>query len=322
MQIAGIQKLTLVDFPGHVAATIFTRGCNFRCGFCHNPELVLPEQYNPLLDEKELFEFLEKRYGKLNGVCITGGEPLLQPDIKDFITHMKALGFAVKLDTNGSLPDRLEEIINEGEVDYIAMDVKNSLSKYSQTVLTQNPYLNLRYNSGCPEQGRMGIAQNDNSKLKISGGHSERSEGVEESQSSISAEKSCHPEPTCRPEFISGSVLDSGSQPLITKIQQSIKLIIDSGIDYEFRTTVSHPTHTIEDFKEIGEMLATIKNSPPAGGGDRGGGRERKPLKYYIQNYVNSKQINEGVKYTPFTDEELESAKKIMENFVQEVVIR
>lgn len=138
MQIAGIQKLTLVDFPGHVAATVFTRGCSFRCGFCHNPELVIPEKFTgDLILEEDFFNFLLSRVGKIGGICITGGEPLLQPDIDQFISHIKALGFKVKLDTNGSFPDRLQEIIKEGDIDYIAMDIKSPLDKY-QAVTTPN----------------------------------------------------------------------------------------------------------------------------------------------------------------------------------------
>ena len=134
MQIAGIQKTTLVDFPGKIAATVFLRGCNFRCGFCHNPELVLPEQFLPIINQDELFRFLESRIGKLQGVCITGGEPLLWNTTRKLISHIKALGFAVKLDTNGSYPKRLEEIMADGDVDYIAMDIKSSLTKYAKTI--------------------------------------------------------------------------------------------------------------------------------------------------------------------------------------------
>lgn len=137
MNIAGIQKLTLVDFPGTVATTLFTQGCNFRCGFCHNPELVLKEKFTEMLSEREVFDFLESRIGKIFGVCITGGEPLLQSDLDKFITKIKALGFLVKLDTNGSMPEKLAKIIEDGDVDYIAMDIKGPLSKYS--LITKNP---------------------------------------------------------------------------------------------------------------------------------------------------------------------------------------
>jgi pyruvate formate lyase activating enzyme len=228
MQIAGIQKMTLVDFPGRVAATIFTRGCSFRCPFCHNPELVLPEKFNPLLSEKQILDFLESRYGKLNGICITGGEPCLQPDIAKFISYLKALGYDVKLDSNGSFPDRLKKIIDEGDVDYIAMDIKAPLSKYDKV-------------TGCK------VNQED--------------------------------------------------------IKKSIQLIMNSGVDYEFRTTVSHPLHEIKDFEEIGEMIKGAK-------------------KYFIQNYQHTKQVDESAVLQSFTDEELTEAKKIMNKYVDEVGVR
>lgn len=125
--------MTLLDFPGKVACTIFTFGCNLRCPFCHNASLVLggnSESYT----EEEILSYLEKRKGLLDGVCITGGEPLLQSDIADFIKKIKSLGYAVKLDTNGCFPEKLKELVNGGLVDYVAMDVKNSFSKYSDTV--------------------------------------------------------------------------------------------------------------------------------------------------------------------------------------------
>lgn len=231
MQIAGIQRLTLVDFPGHVAATIFSRGCSFRCGFCHNPELVIPEEYSPLLSQKQIFDFLESRYGKLTGVCLTGGEPLFHDDCGKFISLIKALGFAVKLDTNGSFPDRLERIIADGDIDYIAMDIKGPLEKYGVTAgLKNNPELN-------------------------------------------------------------------------KKIQKSINLIMNSGIDHEFRTTVCHPLHEVADFEAMGEMIKGAK-------------------KYYIQNFVRSKQIDSETDYQPFTDAELKKAKAIMAKYVEIVGVR
>lgn len=127
-----MQKLTLLDYPGHVACTVFTVGCNMRCPFCHNASLVTRNDEE--LKEEEFFDFLEKRKGLLDGVCVTGGEPLLQPDIKDFLKRIKSMGFKVKLDTNGSFPDRLEEILDEGPVDMVAMDLKNTFEKYPQTV--------------------------------------------------------------------------------------------------------------------------------------------------------------------------------------------
>lgn len=138
MLIMGLQKLTLLDFPGKMAATVFTGGCNFRCPFCHNASLVLPKEYEPQITETEFFEFLEKRQGILEGVCITGGEPTLQKDLPEFIKKIKDLGFLVKLDTNGYLPSKLKALVSEGLVDYVAMDIKNSLLKYGITVGIEN----------------------------------------------------------------------------------------------------------------------------------------------------------------------------------------
>ena len=117
-----------------IAATVFTGGCNLRCPFCHNASLVLPEKFGEDIDEDELFRFLDSRRGKLGGVCISGGEPTLWSDLPDFITRIREMGFKVKLDTNGTRPDVIEELISRGLVDYIAMDIKNSPSLYPATV--------------------------------------------------------------------------------------------------------------------------------------------------------------------------------------------
>ena len=126
--------MTLLDYPGRVACTVFTPGCNLRCPFCHNAMLVLPGEETPLLEEEEILAFLKTRQGLLDGVAITGGEPLLHADIGAFLEKVRALGFAVKLDTNGTFPDRLEELIGAGLVDRVAMDIKNGPSRYAQTV--------------------------------------------------------------------------------------------------------------------------------------------------------------------------------------------
>lgn len=133
MLIGGLQKLTLIDYPGKLAATVFTVGCNFRCPFCHNPELVNLKLIHNEKSEKEFFDFLKKRKGKLEGVCITGGEPAIQPDILDFMGKIKKLGFLVKLDTNGARPDVLKKAMDEKLIDFVAMDIKNQLKKYAVT---------------------------------------------------------------------------------------------------------------------------------------------------------------------------------------------
>lgn len=182
MKIASYQKFTLVDYPGKIATTIFTIGCNFRCPFCHNPELVISPQI-AIADnkiEKEFFEFLKKRVGKLEAVCITGGEPSLQPDIVEFMKKIKDLNYLVKLDTNGTRPVVIEKALKMKVVDFIAMDIKNSLQHYHKTVNTQ---VNLN------------------------------------------------------------------------KIKLSVDLIKNSGINYEFRTTVVPGIHTYKDFDEIAKWL-------------------------------------------------------------------
>jgi len=130
MRIQDIQKLTLLDFPGRVACTVFTAGCNLRCPFCHNATLVLGDAGEGMTED-EVLSFLKKRKGVLDGICITGGEPLLNADIGDFIKKVREIGYAVKLDTNGTFPERLEKLLGEGLLDYVAMDVKSADDTYA-----------------------------------------------------------------------------------------------------------------------------------------------------------------------------------------------
>ena len=181
MKIQGLQKMTLLDFPGRVACTVFLGGCDFRCPFCHNYELVegpMPET----VTEDEFFAFLEKRQGLLDGVAITGGEPCLRKDLPEFIAHIREAGFAVKLDTNGNHPQMLVRLLEDGLLDYVAMDIKNSPAKYAQTI-------------GLPE-------------------------------------------------------ID------LEPISESIALLMQSGVPYEFRTTVICEYHEARDFEEIGEWIS------------------------------------------------------------------
>ncbi len=136
MKIAGLQKLTLLDYPGKTACTVFTWGCNLRCPFCHNAGLVT-EAPEEMLTADELFAFLQKRKGLLDGVCITGGEPTLQPDLPDLIRDISDMGFAVKLDTNGTNPDILRQLCESGRISMVAMDIKNSPEKYAVTAGTE-----------------------------------------------------------------------------------------------------------------------------------------------------------------------------------------
>lgn len=197
MIIKGFQKLTLLDYPGRTACTVFTGGCNFRCPFCHNA-LLVTEQDDDFYPEEAVFEHLRLRKNVLDGVAVTGGEPLLQKDIERFLYEIKEMGYAVKLDTNGSFPEKLKGILEIGLADYVAMDIKNSPSRYAETI---------------------GVKNFD-----------------------------------------------------IAPIQESINILRDSGVDYEFRTTVTENFHTVDDMRELSLW---IKDTP----------------KYFLQNFVDSGQL-------------------------------
>jgi len=230
--IGGFQRFSLIDYPDKICAIVFTQGCNFRCPYCHNPELVDTKRPVPDtggLEEEEILSFLDERKGKLDAVTITGGEPLLQSDLDDFLLAVKGLGYLVKLDTNGSFPSRLEKIIRSRSIDYIAMDIKTSLDKYEYVI-----------------------------KRKI--------------------EK--------------------------TEILDSIRLIMDSGLDYEFRTTVVRTLFDRGDFFKIGQL---IKHS----------------RLYVLQRFVPSKTSDDqALDMRSCSDEEMDSFKEIMEGFVQRCVVR
>ncbi|MDE2027368.1 MAG: anaerobic ribonucleoside-triphosphate reductase activating protein [Candidatus Omnitrophica bacterium] len=134
MRIGGFQQFSLIDYPGKMAAIVFTQGCNFRCGYCYNSKLACPKQFEDPLDEAAIFDFLEMRRGKLEGVVVTGGEPTIQPGLADFLGKLKAMNYAVKLDTNGSNPDVLAGVIDLKLVDFIAMDIKTSMAKYEKVI--------------------------------------------------------------------------------------------------------------------------------------------------------------------------------------------
>ena len=184
MKIHGLQKMTLLDFPGHVACTVFTGGCDMRCPFCHNFELV-DGSAPPIMEEEELFAFLEKRRGLLDGVAFTGGEPCLQKNLPDLMKRVKQMGYSIKLDTNGNHPDMLRRMMEEGLLDYVAMDIKNSPDKYALTA---------------------GLRQ-----------------------------------------------IDMGP------IRESVKMLMEGPVSYEFRTTCVAQFHEEEDFVKIGEWLEGAK---------------------------------------------------------------
>ena len=184
LKIYGLQKMTLLDYPEHVACTVFLNACNFRCPYCHNFELVTGDA-PPVMETEELFSFLGKRRGLLDGVAITGGEPCLHPELPELIRRIRSLGFKVKLDTNGCYPDMLHRLLEEGLVDYAAMDIKNSPARYAETV---------------------GLKQVD-----------------------------------------------------LSPVRESVSLLMGSGIDYEFRTTVVDELHDEADFAEIGQWIRGAK---------------------------------------------------------------
>ena len=229
MRLGGLQKLTLLDYPGLVACTVFTVGCNMRCPFCQNASLVNRIEEDNLLSEEEFFAFLKKRQGILDGVCITGGEPTLQPDLPEFIAKIKAMGYKVKLDTNGSFPDKVKEILDSGNVDLVAMDLKNTLERYPETV---------------------GVPGFDTSK-----------------------------------------------------ILESIDIIRNSGVEYEFRTTVVSPLHRPEDF---GELAKLVEGSP----------------RYFLQNFVDSGDLVAGEGMKELTEEELSEALANAKGIIPQTKIR
>jgi len=133
MKIGGFQKFSLIDFPGEVSAVVFTQGCNFRCPYCHNPELVLPEQFGKTRSPAHVLDFLKKRKGRISGVTITGGEPAIQPALLDFLQEIKSIPLKIKLDTNGAFPEVLEQAFSQNLLDFVAMDIKATLEAYERT---------------------------------------------------------------------------------------------------------------------------------------------------------------------------------------------
>lgn len=220
MQISGLQKVTLLDYPGHIACTIFFGKCNLRCPFCHNMELVEHPEHFPTFSMESILEFLKERKGKLNGVAITGGEPLLNNDIGDLLKPIKELGYPIKLDTNGFMPDMIERLIDEELVDKFAMDIKSGFSNYLKV-------------SGVSEP--VGAASNTVGASDIV--------GASYASQNVGAD-------TIRPTTFTDWK---------ERIQQSISLLMNKSKDYEFRTTCVKGLHTKDDFLEIKEMISGAK---------------------------------------------------------------
>ena len=228
-QIAGVQKTTLLDYPSKVAAIVFTQGCNFRCGYCHNPDLLEYKNSAKNISPENFFEFLKKRQGKLDGVVITGGEPTLQPELYDFIIKIKELNFCVKLDTNGTNPEIINKLLLNNLLDYIAMDIKAPLDKYQQIT-----------------------------SAKVN----------------------------------------------LDNIKKSINLILNSKIDYEFRTTVIKSQLSFDDFESIGKIIKGAK-------------------KYYLQKFVSSNIYNKNLTNSQtYTNDEFDKICKKLTNFVDYVSYR
>lgn len=175
MIIGGLQKSSLIDYPGKVAAIVFTRGCTLRCHYCHNPELVLPERFVAPISEEYVFDFLATRKGKLDGVVVTGGEPAMQKDLPTFLVRIKELGFFIKLDTSGLFPDMLQTVIGGGLVDYIAMDIKAPFGRYSEVTGIQvdtrmiERSIGIVKNSGVDYEFRTTVVKQQLSKQDILG---------------------------------------------------------------------------------------------------------------------------------------------------------
>ena len=226
MRISGLQKTTLLDFPGRVACTIFLNGCNFRCPFCQNSE-ILDGRGGEDIAEEELFAFLRKRKGILDGVCVSGGEPLVHAETLELLGKIKALGYGVKLDTNGAFPERLKEAARAGLVDFVAMDIKNSPKNYAKTA---------------------------------------------------------------------GVAVD------MAKIEESAKFLMESGIEYEFRTTVVKELHAAEDFVRIGQWLRGAK-------------------RYFLQAFRDGETVLQSG-LTPCTDAEMQTFKQLLKPYIPNVLIR
>lgn len=256
MYISGFQKLTLLDYPEHLAAILFLDGCNFRCPFCHNSELVLSENYeDDFYSEDEVLEFLKKRFGMLDGVCISGGEPSLHRELPALIVRIKELGYDVKLDTNGTNPDMLRRLLDEDLLDYIAMDIKAGRKNYTAAAgISKNTPLTVNHNSA------------------------------------LSAAFSKDLSDDC----------SSLSRSLLSRIQRSIDIIRNSGIDYEFRTTVVKGIHTEEDFEDIARWLTG--RTPEFSGSTSAG----KQLRYYLQSFRDCDTILlPNHHFSAFTEEEM-----------------
>lgn len=227
MRISGLQKTTLLDFPGHVAAIVFLGGCNFRCPFCHNSDLISQDS-TVSYSEDEALDFFKKRASILEGICITGGEPTLQDGLEDFIKKIRELGLLIKLDTNGYRPNVLRRLYDKGLLDYVAMDIKAGRTNYA------------------------------------------RAAGIK--------------------------------QPSLSLIDESIEILLQGIIPYEFRTTVVNGLHSDKDFREIGDWVQGCEQ-------------------FYLQNFRESDQVL-STGFSPCSKEELLFFSELLSPFVKKVSLR
>ena len=229
LPIKGLQKMSLIDYSPYTSCVVFLSGCNFRCGFCHNPELLVEVDKTPTISEEDFFLFLKGREKWLDGVCITGGEPCLYEELPDFIKKIKNMGYKVKLDTNGTNPAMLKKLIDDKLIDYIAMDTKGSLERYDE---------------------------------------------------------------------IAGVKVDK------EKIKESVKLIIEGRVDYEFRMTCVPGLVVKDDIDKVGKWLKGAK-------------------KFFIQQFRNKTCLDTRFeKVKPFSNEELEGFKEILAGCIGKVEVR
>lgn len=230
IRISGLERSSLLDYPGKISAVVFLHGCNLRCPYCHNPELVVEKFCKKAqITRKYLFQFLSKRRKKLDGVVITGGEPLIHDSLENFIEKIRKMGFLIKLDSNGTYPERLKKLLDANLIDYIAMDVK---------------YPGVDY------------------------------------------------------------IKSSAKKTVSNRIEKSIKIIINSDIDYEFRTTYVKKYHNLKSAEKIGKMIKGAK-------------------KYYIQNFNAGKTLDPSLSSkSSFTQKELSEIKSVVKKYVENVYIR
>lgn len=223
MNILGLQKLTLLDYPGHLAAIIFLGGCNFRCPFCQNSSLVLAPHTLPKISMEEFHAFLKKRSGILEGICVTGGEPTLHPDLPQLFQTIHDAGYLAKLDTNGTNPDLLRQLIEDGLVDYVAMDIKAGRENYHRVCGIQNHF------------------------------------SVSDTASDLDADHqhdSCPISVDCFPAVQKKA---EEADPL-TRVKQSAEILLSSSIEYEFRTTAVQGLHTETDFLDIARWISGCRH--------------------------------------------------------------